>query len=362
MGRRGGAHNGSRGSGLDDLETVRVARERAMVPKAEFSSYYGRPVIKAPIWHEPNMPLYLYLGGVSGACAVSAALEELRAEPSRRLGTLARLGSALGCATGAIFLVTELGRPERFLNMMRVFKPTSPMSMGSWILAAHGGLSAVAAGSAVTGVLPWAGRSAALASGVTGPLMSTYTAVLVADTAVPAWHEARRELPFLFAGSAMAGAGALGMLATLAMPEEAAPVRRMAVLGAALETVAGAVMERRLGPLAEPYRREPLMRAARLLTAGGGALAALSAVPARRTGRTGRGALAALSTLPSRRTGRGGRVAGMVLAAAAALTAGAVCTRFGVLRAGRASAEDPAYTIVPQRERLAAAERDQVSG
>jgi formate-dependent nitrite reductase membrane component NrfD len=339
LGRRGGADDGGRRRPFDRQEALKVARERAMVPEAEFSSYYGRPVIKAPVWHEPNMPLYLYLGGVSGACALSAAMEELRPEPSRHLGTLARLGSALGAATGAVFLVTELGRPERFLNMMRVFKTTSPMSMGSWILAAHGGLSAAAAGSALTGFLPGAGRAAALAAGVTGPLMSTYTAVLVADTAVPAWHDARRELPFLFAGSAMAGAGALGMLSLTARPEEAAPVRRMAVLGAAVETVAGAVMERRLGLVGEPYRREPLMRAARLLTAGGGALAALSA-------------------LPSRRPGRGARAVGAVLgtAAAVALTAGAVCTRFGVLRAGRASAEDPAYTIVPQRERLTTAE------
>ncbi|GAA3817139.1 polysulfide reductase NrfD [Sphaerisporangium flaviroseum] len=320
-----------------------MARERAMVPEAEFSSYYGRPVIKAPIWHEPHMPLYLYLGGVSGACALSAALEELQPRPHGRLGTLARLGAALGAVLGTGFLIAELGRPERFLNMMRVFKPTSPMSMGSWLLAAQGGLSTMAAASAVTGVLPGAGRAAALSLGVTGPLMATYTAVLIADTAVPAWHEARHELPFLFGGSAMAGAGALGMLATLARPEEAAPVRRMAVFGAALETAAGAVMERRLGLVAEPYRREPLMRAARLLAVGGGALAALSALPSRRGG---------------------GRVLGPALAAAAAaaLTAGALCTRFGVLRAGRASAEDPAYTIIPQRQRLTAAGRGTEGG
>ncbi|MFB9491149.1 NrfD/PsrC family molybdoenzyme membrane anchor subunit, partial [Nonomuraea dietziae] len=232
--------------------------------------------------------------------------------------------AALGAAAGAGLLAAELGRPERFLNMLRVFKPTSPMSVGSWILAAQGGLSAVAASSELTGSLPVVGDAAVLATGVTGPLTATYTAVLVADTAVPAWHEAYRELPFLFAGSALASAGALGMLAT--PRAEAGPARAVAVLGAAMETVSGVVMERRLGQAAEPYRQGRagrLMRSARALTAGGGLLAAVA-----------------------------GRSRTVTALSGLALTAGALCTRFGILAAGRASAADPKYTVVPQRQRL----------
>ncbi|MFF3444346.1 NrfD/PsrC family molybdoenzyme membrane anchor subunit [Streptosporangium sp. NPDC002721] len=343
--------------------------EEAMVPEAEFRSYYGQPIIKAPIWHEPHMPLYLYLGGTSGAASVISAVATLTGRD--RLALTARVTAAAGAAAGAGFLVAELGRPERFLNMLRVFKPTSPMSVGSWLLAAHSGLTALSAASAlvtarserarpvpgiparflsrvparflsriparpvppipflpvgITRVLPAAGDVAALAAVVTGPLMSTYTAVLVADTAVPAWHEAHRELPFLFAGSALAGAGAVGMLAT--PRREAGPARAVAVLGAAVETVAGAVMEHRLGLVGEPYRlgrSGRLMRAARALTVGGALLATVA----------GRGrALGALSGL--------------------ALTAGALLTRFGVLAAGKASAADPKYTVVPQRERVRA--------
>ncbi|WP_308250184.1 polysulfide reductase [Sphaerisporangium fuscum] len=246
-----------------------------------------------------------------------------------------RVGALGALVAGSGFLIAELGRPERFLNMLRVFKTTSPMSMGSWILATHGGLTSLAAGSAVTGLFPGAGRAAAIASGVTGPMMATYTAVLVSDTAVPAWHEARRELPFMFAGSALAGAGALGMLASLADPAKAGPARRMAVVGAAMETVAGTVMEHRLGRLADPYRQDAMSRAARLLIASGGALTVLAAVASTKVGRRARVPAAVLTT-----------------AAVAALTAGSVCTRFGVLRAGRASAEDPSYTIVSQRERV----------
>ncbi len=297
-----------------------------MVPEAEFQSYYGRPVIKAPIWHEPHMPTYLYLGGLSGASSVMAVMARLTGHD--RLGRSARVAAALGAATGVGLLAAELGRPERFLNMLRVFKPTSPMSVGSWILAAQGGLSAVAAASAVTGILPAAGDAAVLGSGLTGPLTATYTAVLVADTAVPAWHEAYRELPFLFAGSALASAGAAGMLAT--PRPEAGPARAMAVLGATMETVAGMVMEHRLGLLGEPYRQGRagrLTRAARVLTAGGGLLATIAG-----RSRT----LTALSGLT--------------------LTAGALCTRFGVLEAGRVSAADPKYTVAPQRQRVDARE------
>lgn len=294
----------------------------------QYRSYYGHPVLKAPPWHEPNMPLYLYLGGLSGASAVLAATAHLRGHP--RLALSAKITAAAASTAGAVFLVTELGRPERFLNMLRIIKPTSPMSIGSWVLAAHGALTAAAAASAVTGLLPAAGTAATLAAATTGPVMATYTAALIANTAVPAWHEAHRELPFLFAGGAMAGAGATAMLTT--PRDQAAPARRLAALGALAEIAAEHLMERRLAALAEPYRRGAagrLIRAARLLTATGGLLSAALEV-----------------------TGRASRTTSVL--AALTLTAGAVCTRFAVLRAGRASAADPMYTIGPQRDRVTA--------
>ncbi|MEW9532939.1 NrfD/PsrC family molybdoenzyme membrane anchor subunit [Microbispora sp. NPDC049125] len=300
-------------------------RDEEMVPEAEFRSYYGQRVIKAPIWHEPHMPVYLYLGGVSGAASTMAAAGRFTGRP--RLEMAARGAAFAGGTLGAAFLVAELGRPERFLNMLRVFKPTSPMSVGSWTLAAQGGLTAVSLGSAVTGVLPLAGDAATLVSGVTGPVMATYTAVLLADTAVPAWHEARRELPFLFAGSALASAAAAVMVAT--PRAQAGPIRALAAVGAVTEVLAGAVMERRLGLVGEPYRQGRagrLMKASRVLTLGGGVLATVA-----------------------------GRSRALTALSAAALTAGALCTRFGVLAAGRASAADPKYTVVPQRARLDAA-------
>jgi hypothetical protein len=154
--------------------------------------------------------------------------------------------------------------------------------------------------------------------------VSSYTAVLLSDTATPSWHEARHQLPFVFVGSAATAAGGLGMLG--APPGEAGPARRLATGGAVLELVMEKRMELSMGITAEPLHHGTagrLMRAGRALTISG-------AVGGSLLGRRSRPA-AALS--------------------GAALLAGSACMRFGVFEAGQASARDPRYTVVPQRER-----------
>ncbi|GLY91658.1 NrfD/PsrC family molybdoenzyme membrane anchor subunit [Actinoallomurus iriomotensis] len=303
--------------------------ERSMVPRAEFGSYYGRPVLKRPRWQAPHLPGYLYFGGLSGAAAAMAAMAD--ATGRGRLSLTGRVTAATAAAAGSALLVAELGRPERFLNMLRVFKPTSPMSVGSWVLATHGGLTGLAAASGVTGIAPWLGRAAGAGAALTGPVLATYTGVLMADTAVPAWHEGYRHLPLLFAGSALASAGAVGMAA---VPRgQAGPARRMALLGAGLELAAAGTLEKGAGMreqaelISEPYRTG---RAGTLLRLGRGLTAA-----------------GAAGTLVAGRSRTAAVVSGLVL------TGGALCTRFGVFYAGLASAEDPKYTVVPQRARRA---------
>ncbi|MDQ4085759.1 MAG: polysulfide reductase NrfD, partial [Actinomycetota bacterium] len=195
---------------------------------AQFRSYYGRPVIKPPVWKQPDVPLYLFVGGVAGVSAVLAEGAAATGRPG--LERWARLAAAGGAATGTVALVHDLGRPARFLNMLRVFKPTSPLSVGSWILSPFGALSSVAAASHLTGRMRPLGVTAGLGAAVLGAPLATYTATLLSDTAVPAWHEAYRELPFWFAGSAAAAAGGLGIAAVPL--GESAPARRLAVLGA----------------------------------------------------------------------------------------------------------------------------------
>lgn len=296
--------------------------EPAVVPPVEFRSYYGRPIIKPPTWKSPDVGAYLFLGGLAGGSSAMAAMAGLTGRP--QLARAGQLAAALAAASGTGFLIHDLGRPRRFLHMLRVVKPTSPLSMGSWTLASFGTLSGAAAASAVTGVLPGLGRAASAGAALLSPVMMTYTAVLVADTAVPAWHEGYRELPFVFAGGALVSGAGVGLLAV--PPGQADPARLIAVAGAGLELAAQQRMSSRLGLVGQPYRRGRAgrwLRLGRLLSTAGAA-----------------GALA----------GRRSRLVSAL--SGAALLAGALCTRFGVFEAGLASANDPAYTVVPQRERL----------
>src|SRR4051794_4063886 len=188
-----------------------------MVPPGDPRSYYGRPVIAEPVWN-PEIPVYFFVGGVAGASAPLTLAASLRGNDvlARRASAIALAGSGLSAG----LLIKDLGRPERFLNMLRMFKVSSPMSVGSWVLSGFGATAAASAGRELLGVFPAAGRGAQVGGAALGPLLATYTATLIANTAVPVWHEARRELPFVFGASAVGTAGALAPPVT---PAAAAP-------------------------------------------------------------------------------------------------------------------------------------------
>jgi polysulfide reductase-like protein len=299
-----------------------------MVPEPEFESYYGKQIIKTPTWKTPDVPLYLFLGGLAGASAVLAEGAALTGNP--HLERVTRVVAASGAGVGTVFLVHDLGRPMRFLNMLRVLKVTSPLSVGSFILAPFSALSSAAAASHLTGRLPRLGRLAGVGAAAFGPPLVTYTAALFANTAVPAWHEAHRELPFVFAGSGASAAGGMAML--LVPAPDNRPARHLAIAGAAVELTAAELLKKRLGMLAEPYERGRsglLMRTASRMTAGAAVLSVLG-----------------------RRSRLVSSLCGATYVAASAIT------RFGVFEAGLASARDPKYTVVPQRERVAARRAD----
>lgn len=295
--------------------------ERPMVPPAEFSSYYGKPVINSPVWHSPDIPGYFFLGGLAGASSLLGAGAQATGRPG--LARAAKGGALAAISLSMAGLVHDLGRPARFLNMLRVVKPTSPMSVGSWVLAGYVPAAGVAAASALTRRAPRLGTVASAAAALLGPVVTVYTAVLGSDTAVPAWHEGHRELPFVFAGSAAVAAGGLGLMTVPA--GQNAPARNLALLGAGAEAVAFELMTRRMGMVAEPYsagRGGRYIRASQALSVLGAAGALL--------GRRSR-ALAALS--------------------GAALLGASAATRWGMFHAGLASAKDPKYTVIPQRQR-----------
>ncbi|MEU8951060.1 NrfD/PsrC family molybdoenzyme membrane anchor subunit [Streptomyces sp. NPDC048489] len=300
--------------------------EQLMVPRAEFDSYYGRPIIHAPSWEARDIAGYFFLGGLAGAGSFLAAGAQLTGRT--RTATGMKISSLAAVSLSAAALIHDLGRPARFANMLRVFKPTSPMSMGSWLLSAYGPAAGGAAISAVTGRLPRAGAAATAAAALLGPALASYTAVLAADTAVPAWHGAHRELPYLFTASATAAAAGMALL--VAPPYETAPARCAAVFAAGTESLVVQAAEKRLGMVADTWRggrAGTLLRAARALTLTGAATAAIA----------------------------GGRSRPAAFVGGLALLAGSAFTRFGVFAAGVASAQDPRYTVVPQRESKARA-------
>ena len=285
-------------------------------------SYYGRPIVKEPVW-KGEIPFYLFTGGVAGASSVLHGVARVTGNEKLAKRTLA-IGMAMEVVS-PVLLVSDLGRPERFLNMLRVFKPTSPMSVGSWILFVSGGSTTTAAVLEVLGKLKPLKGLAELVSFASGPPLATYTGALLANTAIPVWSEARDELPWLFGASAAASGGAAA--AMLTPVGAAAPARRAAIAGVVAELGVMELMEKRLGFVGEVYTQG---RAARY-----GRLSKVCTA-------TGAGLLA----------WRGGRSRAAAVTGGALVLAGEVALRWSVFKAGFQSARDPRYTVLPQKERL----------
>lgn len=309
-----------------------------VVPEATFTSYYGRPIVKESPW-KSDIPAYLFLGGVAGGSSLLAAGADISDRPTLR--RTARIGALAAITLSFAALVHDLGRPGRFVNMLRVAKPTSPMSMGTWLLTVYGPAAGLAGAaelplpSVLTRLLRPFARPAGLGAALVGPAVATYTGVLLGDTATPAWYSARHELPFVFAGSAASAAGGLGMVGSDFA--DAGPARRLAFAGLVSEVVAERFMEAAMGSAAETLhsgRADRIHRAGRVCTGVGGV-----------------GAL--LAELFGRRDPARGRIFSAM--SGAALVAGSACTRFAIFEAGQASARDPKYTVVPQRERMTSA-------
>src|SRR5687767_11590909 len=176
----------------------RAVGEIAMVDDVEFTSYYGRPVIKAPVWKSPDVPLYLFLGGAAGTSSILGAMADLSGRPT--LARVSRLVAGGGSIASVAFLVHDLGRPERFLHMLRVFKPTSALSVDTYILSPFSAAAGATAAVELLGWFPRLKRFGGIVSALFGGPMATYTAVLLANTAVPSWRAYHEKLPFVFAG------------------------------------------------------------------------------------------------------------------------------------------------------------------
>jgi formate-dependent nitrite reductase membrane component NrfD len=223
------------------------------------SDYYGRPLLKKPVW-KPVVPLYFFAGGVAGAAMTMGMAVHHAGE--KRLAARCRWAGAIGGGIGSALLIYDLGRMTRFLYMLRVFRPTSPMSVGSWVLAlaTPASLGSVLLNSEFLGDV----------AGVLGMPLATYTGVLIGNTAIPVWYRSRRMLPVLFGASSMTGMASVFELMPLRRSEQAI-IHRFGLIGRTAELAAGAVMEKE-------FRRYTgrLWRAATVLTAASLAVSLLA--------------------------------------------------------------------------------------
>ncbi|NPC74860.1 polysulfide reductase NrfD [Corallococcus exiguus] len=316
--------------GMDVLPTV---PSRSGPDSEEAPSYYGMPVLKEPLWIW-TVPAYFYVGGVAGAASVlGVALEHLGGRRLERLTGRCHAVATAGDIVSAGLLIHDLGRPSRFLNMLRVFRPTSPMSVGSWVLAGSGAVNTAAfVLRRMPGALGVMGRTAGMVGAVLGLPLAGYTAVLVSNTAVPLWQQVGRTLPLFFMASATASAGSLLSLFPHTDAEERV-LRRFRVAGKVAEVLTREAVEleaRQVVEVGKPLR-----------TGVSGALWTLS--------RTCSLAGLVMDVLPGR--ARWKQVTADVLS-----TVGAVTARYAVIQAGRASARNPQATFQGQRQGLGAAQ------
>ena len=293
-------------------------------PSGGGPGYYGEPVVRPPVWTW-EIPVYFFVGGLAGMSAVIALIGLIFHQ-----GDLTRTAmwiAAIGAILSPILLIMDLGRPRLFLNMLRVFKHQSPMSVGAWILFVFGGCAVLGlialelhAHQIFTGgfdqFLQIAASLLILGSAFWGMFLATYTGVLLGATAIPAWFLHRTLLPIHFG---VAGLGSAAALLEL-LGHRIAPLGAIGFLTAGTETALWIWLEIDKHGKADRALRE----------SGSGLLI--------RCGEILSGPLALIL-----------RVANLVPLAGISFLLGALVSRFAWIAAGKVSASDPEAVFASQR-------------
>ena len=221
-----------------EIATLEGEASRQRPPEQTQALTRVPPPIKGPVWVW-SIPAYFFVGGIGGAAmTMGMAAQVFGGRGMGRFDQRCRWTGAIAGGLGSALLIYDLGRKTRFLNMLRVFRPTSPMSVGSWVLALATPLSLASA------VLPICSLSeaAGIGSGLLGIPLATYTGVLIGNTVVPLWSATRRTLPILFGASAMASMASLFELMPLDARERRI-VHRFGTIGRVAEIAAAAELE-----------------------------------------------------------------------------------------------------------------------
>ncbi len=298
-----------------------IAPAGAPIPRAsETTGYYGIPMMKQPQW-KWEIPLYFFVGGAAGASSVIGAMADWIGD-DYQLARDARWLAVGGVGVSTALLIADLGRPSRFLNMLRVFKLQSPMSVGAWVLTTFGAFSTAAA-FAKQVQERWNGLPVRVISNLSqagaaafGLPLHNYTGVLIGATVIPAWNKNISTLPIHFG---MSGVQAACSLLELAGHTDSRALNILAMMSTGWETYEGVHLETRQERELRPLKRGT----SGWITRAGGVMS--GPLPL---------ALRLISTLAGDRSPQFRKLA------AISGIAGSLLTRFGWVRAGHASAGD----------------------
>jgi hypothetical protein len=246
-GARVGMHRDGWGDGAwsylykDDTAYATDRRERGQIPPMDG---VAPGMMKAPVWTW-EVPLYFWFGGIaSGSAFVAFACDLAGDDRTARLARAVSLGTVGPCAP---LLIMDLGRPARFLNMLRIIKTRSPMSLGAWALSVFSGVGAAAVGADLIGRRREA-RALGAVNSLVGGYLGSYTGVLLASTAVPVWARSRLFLGPIFISTATATGASTVRLICRDAPESTRTALGHVQAGAmAAELILSEINERRLG-------------------------------------------------------------------------------------------------------------------
>jgi formate-dependent nitrite reductase membrane component NrfD len=291
------------------------------------TSYHGNPVLKPPTWTW-QVPLYFFVGGVAGISAVIALATHLRGNASlMRAALWMAFGGAL---ISAPLLIADLGRPARFLNMLRVFKLRSAMSVGAWTLTGFSsavGLAVVCHELLLSGYgngfllrLEWLEWAAEIVAALSGLILASYTSVLLGVTAIPVWSENRKLLPAVFLTGALGSAAGLLELMGFLIPA----TQLIGIVASIVEIVIAIIIELRGRYVDRPLREGSVG----WLTRAGAVLAGPTSLLLRIFG---------------------GHSTGLRYVAALCFVTGALIARYAWIAAGRVSSRDPQALFQIQR-------------
>ena len=256
-----------------------AAQARGQGERPDAADRVNGPVIQPPVWTW-EIPLYFWLGGIAaGSSFIAFACDLAGDERSARVARQVAVGAVAPCPP---LLISDLGRPERFHHMLRIFKPRSPMTMGAWALTAFGALGSAAVAADLAG-RPRAARALGAANAVIGGYVGSYTGVLLSTTAVPLWSRSRLFLGPIFVSTAVATGAATVRFAVGpgARPETKDALARIETGAIAAELLLSTVNERRLGEIGRPLGESRLFRGAKWAVCAGLALRAAKGEGAR---------------------------------------------------------------------------------